>query len=201
MGKELPELGTQLDEYLEALKAADNIDKVKPASDGSPVSTLTLLKQANYDHAGLVKTAIDAVIETVKPKGDSEHANRSELKQKVEKKLREDMKPIKKDLQSLLQKIPKFQKVVRNCEAKLNSFMSGVKLSDDGRRRLATMPPSHEPLAPETGYLPSSASSAVSVGLVATAGLCVAFVLRRFYNRFTAKRRDSFGFEPDSRRA
>jgi len=68
------------------------------------------------------------------------------------------------------------------------------------RRRLAANPLSQESLTPDTSFLPSPGSSAVSIGVVATAALCLVFVLRRFYNRFTAKRRDSLGFLPDSRR-
>merc|ERR1711964_59479 len=43
-------------------------------------------------------------------------------------------------------------------------------------RRLAALPLSHEPLSHETSFLPGPELSALSLGVVATAGLCLAFV-------------------------
>merc|ERR1712072_816725 len=85
-----------------------------------------------------------------------------------------------------------------NRIAEIDGQLSILKTKST-RRRLVALPPSYESPTSET-HLPSSGPSAVSLGLVATAGLCAAFVIKRFYNRFTAKRRDSFGFLPDSRR-
>jgi len=91
----------------------------------------------------------------------------------------------------------KLEKVEQEI-AKINQTIR--KLYNQRRLAAAALPLPHESQTSETSFLPSPGPSAVSLGVIGTAGLCLALVLKRFYHRFTAKPRDSFGFESDSRR-